>query len=253
MVRPHGISNNASLPVLVWIYGGGLDTGSTADPQYNLSGIVSTSQSISEPIIAVSMNYRLAVWGFLQTPEILAEGSSNAGLLDQRMAFRWIKENIAAFGGDPDRITIWGESAGAQSIGYHLHSYGGRNDDLFRSAILESGGPVGTAVEPLAFYASPVENLTRTTGCYTAKDQLACLRNLSSEALFAAHVSQTWNPIIDGDFLTAYPSQLELNNSFIKVPLLLGANTDEGLSFGTKGKPPSPPFHQPFPPPTTHH
>ena len=76
----------------------------------------------------VSMNYRLGVWGFLQTPQLLAEGNSNAGLLDQRLAFRWVKENIAAFGGDPDRITIWGESAGAQSIGYHLFSYDGRND-----------------------------------------------------------------------------------------------------------------------------
>lgn len=106
----------------------------------------------------VSMNYRLGVWGFLQTPQLLAEGNSNAGLLDQRLAFRWVKENIAAFGGDPNRITIWGESAGAQSIGYHLFSYDGRNDDLFHSAIMESGGIVGTAVESLAFSSSEVSS-----------------------------------------------------------------------------------------------
>jgi cholinesterase len=107
------------------------------------------------------------VWGFLQTPALLAEGNSNAGLLDQRMAFRWIKENIEAFGGDPGRITIRGESAGAQYIGYHLQSYDGRNDDLYQSAIMESGSIVGTQVQDIAYYTSPVENLTRTTNCYT--------------------------------------------------------------------------------------
>jgi carboxylesterase type B len=118
--------------------------------------------------------------------------------LDQRLSFRWIKENIAAFGGDPKRITIWGESSGAQSIGYHLFSYDGRNDDLFHAAIMESGGIVGTAVESLAYYTSPFENLTRTTGCYNSQNQLACLRNLNSDELYAAQGSQTWNPLLDG-------------------------------------------------------
>lgn len=195
---------------------------------------------MGQPIIAVSMNYRLALWGFLQSPQILAEGSSNAGLLDQRLALRWISENIASFGGDPSRVTIWGESAGAQSIGYHLFSYGGRNDNLYRAAIMESGSPMGTQVQDLAYYTVPFENLTRTVNCYTASDQLACLRNLSSAALFAGHVSQTWNPLIDGDFLQAYPfsQQLQQNgidNSFNKIPLLIGANSDEGTSFGIKG------------------
>lgn len=219
------------LPVLIWIFGGGLYTGSTADPQYNLSGIVKASQDIGQPIIAVSLNYRLGMWGFLQSPALLAEGSSNAGFLDQRMALRWIQDNIASFGGDPKRVTIWGESAGAQSIGYHLFSYDGRNDKLFRAAIMESGGPTGTQVQDLSYYSSPVENLTRTVGCFTSSNQLSCLRNLSTEALFAAAPSQVWNPIIDGDFLTGYPSQLIRDGKFNNVPLLIGTNTDEGSSF----------------------
>lgn len=139
VIRPSG--KHDKLPVLVWIYGGGLYTGSTADPQYNLSGIVKVSQDMGQPIMAVSMNYRLNMYGFLQSSQLLAEGSSNAGLLDQRMALQWVQENIASLGGDPSRVVVWGESAGAQSIAYHLFSYGGRDDKLFRAAIMESGGP----------------------------------------------------------------------------------------------------------------
>lgn len=96
---------------MVWIYGGGLTLGSTADQQYNLSGIVEASTLTDNPFIAVSMNYRLGVWGFLNTPVVHAEGSSNAGLLDQRLGLQWVQENIRSFGGDPRRVTVWGESA----------------------------------------------------------------------------------------------------------------------------------------------
>ncbi|KUJ18904.1 carboxylesterase [Mollisia scopiformis] len=227
VIRPAGTASSDKLPVLVWIYGGGLYAGSSADPQYNVSGIAHVGQEIGKPVIVASINYRLGVWGFLQSPQILAEGSSNAGLLDQRLALRWIKENIAAFGGDPERITIWGESAGAQSIGLHLHSYDGRDDGLFHAAIMESGSQIGAFLQPLAYYTSPVENLTRTTHCYTASNQLACLRNLTQDQLFYAQVN--------GDFLTAYPSTLSAEGKFIHIPLLIGANSDEGTSFGVTG------------------
>ncbi|KAI0447217.1 alpha/beta-hydrolase [Xylaria telfairii] len=235
VVRPHGVDNAEKLPVLVWIYGGGLFAGSSADPQYNLSGVVRLSQESQQPIIAVSINYRIGVLGFLQSPEVLAEGSSNAGLLDQRLALTWIGENIAAFGGDPDRITVWGESAGAQSIALHLHSFGGRDDGLFRAAILESGSAIGVALQPLAYYEAPFDNLTRTVGCADAADRLACLRGIPPDDLFAARGSNYWNPLVDGGFLTDYPSALAGSGSFIKVPLLLGSNSDEGISFGPIG------------------
>lgn len=221
--------------MLVWIYGGGLYAGSSADPQYNISGIVKTGSESDQPFVGVSINYRLGVWGFLQNPAILQEGSSNAGLLDQRMGLRWIKENIAAFGGDPERITIWGESAGAQSIALHLHSYGGRDDGLYHAAILESGSAVGASLNALPFYNVAFQNLTRTVGCWSSSDRLACLRSLTSEQLFNSNYSVTWNPIVDGDFLTAYPSDLAANGSFVEVPILIGANSDEGASFSTRG------------------
>ncbi|KAI1261886.1 lipase [Xylariaceae sp. FL1019] len=229
VVRP-ARTQNKSLPVLVWIYGGGLYAGSTADPQYNMSGIVKLSQDMGQPVVAVSMNYRLGQWGFLQTVQILAEGSSNAGLLDQRLALHWIQENIAAFGGDPDKVVVWGESAGAQSIAYHMFAYDGRDDHLWRGAILESGGPTGAQVETLSWYNSAVANLSQAVGCGTSSDQLSCLRGVDSATLFNAHPSVVWNPLLDGDFLTAYPSQLMPQGKYNAKPLITGANTDEGFA-----------------------
>lgn len=235
VIRPAGNHTDTNLPVLVWIFGGGLYTGATADPQYNLSGIVKVGQDLGQPVIAVSMDYRLGMWGFLQTPALVAEGSANAGLLDQRLALRWVQENIAAFGGDPKRVVVYGESAGAQSIAYHLLSYGGRDDGLFRGAIMESGGPTGCQVQDLPYYTVPVENLTRAVGCWTATNQLACLRDLSQDALYAAYPTQVWNPLIDGDFLQGYPSQLIRDEKYNAIPLLTGTNTDEGSGFSPSG------------------
>jgi carboxylesterase type B len=100
-----------ALPVAVWIYGGGFASGSSAWPVYNLSWVVNASQAANKPIIVVSLNYRLGVLGFLPGSELAAEGNVNLGLLDQRLALQWVQENIAAFGGDPNRVTVFGESA----------------------------------------------------------------------------------------------------------------------------------------------
>jgi carboxylesterase type B len=226
IIRPAGVPKKP-LPVLVWIFGGGLYAGSTADPQYNLSGVVKVSQDLDQPVIAVSMNYRLGMWGFMQNTQIVGEGSSNAGLLDQRLALHWIQENIAAFGGDPKQVVIWGESAGAQSVAYHLFAYGGRDDKLFRGAIMESGGPQGCQIESLSWYNSANENLSRAVNCWGKSDQLACLRSLDATTIFNARPSVVWNPLLDGDFLQGYPSQLIREGKYVKVPIITGSNTDE--------------------------
>jgi carboxylesterase type B len=178
------------------IYGGGFSAGSAADQPYNLSGLVQVSQEIGQPIIAVSMNYRLGVWGFLSSPEVMAEKNTNAGLMDQRMAFSWIVQNIDKFGGDPKRVTLWGHSAGAQSIGLHLHSFGGRDDGLYHGAILESGSSVGTALQELPFYATPFVNMTKAVGCNSASDKMACLRQVPSKDFAAKNPKFVWNPIV---------------------------------------------------------
>lgn len=93
------------MPVLVWIYGGGFTAGSTQI--YDASAIVQKSMSLGEPIVYVEMNYRLGGFGFLSGKELSEAGATNLGLRDQRKALEWVQENIAKFGGDPDKVTIW--------------------------------------------------------------------------------------------------------------------------------------------------
>lgn len=129
---------------------------------------------MGQPVVGVSLNYRVGIWGFLQSFDLLREGSSNAGLLDQRLGLQWIQENIASFGGDPDKVVVWGESAGAQSIAYQMFSYEGRDDGLYRGAILESGGTVGAQVRISDSMRSVLlqkdsDMTTRSTTCPTTQ------------------------------------------------------------------------------------
>ncbi|KAM5528402.1 carboxylesterase [Fusarium oxysporum f. sp. phaseoli] len=202
VVRPAGLPEGAKLPVAVWIHGGGWVNGGSSDPRYSLSFIVEQSVSKGMPIMAASMNHRLHAWGFIHSAELAAEGSTNLGYRDQRLALHWIKENIANFGGDPERVTLWGESAGAFSVGSQLVAYGGRVDKLFK----------------------PV----------------ACLRKLPTNELSAVLNSSfasppSWGQVVDGDFIPASGRALLKKGKFAKVPLLMGTNFDEGTEFVSQG------------------
>ncbi|KAF7514498.1 hypothetical protein G7054_g15263 [Neopestalotiopsis clavispora] len=168
IVRPAGIPTEP-LPVLVWLYGGGFYEGGTVDPRYNLSRLVQKSVEANKPIIGVSLNYRLSAFGFLWSEEVKANGSANNGLRDQRLALHWLQENVAAFGGDPAKVTLFGESAGAIAIGRHLTAYGGRDDGLFRAVIMESGGPLErwpyATPDPIRAAPPPMRPLVRWSAC----------------------------------------------------------------------------------------
>ncbi|KAF2671892.1 lipase [Microthyrium microscopicum] len=232
--RPSQVPPTAKLPVFVIIYGGGFTSGSSAEDGYNPAALIAHATSLSQPFIAVSMNYRLGVWGFLSTPEILKEGSTNAGLMDQRLAFQWVQENIGAFGGDAKRVTIWGVSAGAQSIGLHLHSFGGKDEGLYQGAIMESGGPVGTALQEMGYYKGEFDRLVKEHGCDGKEDRLACLRGVSESKFYEKKGKVVWNPIVDGNVLTDWPSEMAKRGEFVKIPLITGANTDEGSNFSNR-------------------
>lgn len=142
--RPAGISASAKLPVLFWIFGGGFELGATQ--MYDGTSLVRESVAQGKPIIFVAVNYRVGGFGFLAGKEILADGSSNLGLLDQRLGLKWVADNIAAFGGDPTKVTIWGESAGSISVLDQMALYDGDNTykgkPLFRAGIMNSGSIV---------------------------------------------------------------------------------------------------------------
>jgi carboxylesterase type B len=215
--------------------------GGTADRRYNLSFIVENSVQIGKPIIGVSIAYRLGPWGFLYSQQVQGSGNSNLGLRDQRLALHWIQENIAAFGGDPTKVTIWGESAGAYSVGAHLVAYGGRDDELFLGAIMESGNPVNyLPYRDAGFYQPSYDLIVNQTGCHNQTDTLGCLRTVpyaKLNAVFNQTVFQLtpFEPVIDGDFIQKFGSIQLADGDFVKVPIIDGANTDEGTAFGPVG------------------
>lgn len=142
--RPVGAKAGDKLPVLFWIFGGGFEIGWNS--MYDGSIWVAESVRIGQPIVVVTVNYRVGGFGFLAGREVLADGAANLGLLDQRLGLQWVADNIAAFGGDPDKVTIWGESAGAISVFDHMVLYDGdhtyKGKPLFRGAMMNSGSAV---------------------------------------------------------------------------------------------------------------
>lgn len=242
--RPTGTKAGAKLPVLVWIYGGGFETGSTA--MYDGTSFVTASVNLKMPVIFVAMNYRLGAFGFMPGSEILKDGSANLGLLDQRLALEWVADNIEAFGGDPSKVTIWGESAGAISVFNQLALYDGdhtyKGSPLFRGGIMNSGSitpadpvdcPKGQAV---------FDHVVKHAGCDDSDDALACLRDLDyMRFLNAANsfpndvsynsVSLPYLPRPDGRVLTESPEKLVEEGKYADVPFIIGDQEDEGTIF----------------------
>ncbi|KAL2062501.1 hypothetical protein VTL71DRAFT_6767 [Oculimacula yallundae] len=238
VVRPSGYEHE-SLPVAVWIHGGGFYMGGAPDRRYNLSFIVSNSVEINKPVIGVSIAYRLGPFGFLNGQEIASAGARNVGLKDQRLALNWINENIDAFGGDPDKVTIWGESAGAASVGFHLTAFDGRDDGLFRGAIMESGGPIFFGeLKTSGDYQEMYDGVVEKVGCGNATDSVQCLRGVDFESLnkvLNTTDAADWLPALDGDFVARYGSEQLEDGAFVHVPVISGANSDEGTAFSPRG------------------
>lgn len=237
VVRPsgHNVKKDGKLPVLVWLYGGGFRGGFGAELNSNFSFVVKRSVEMGTPILAVTLNYRIGVFGFPGGEEVQKEGVANLGLKDQRIALRWVQENIEAFGGDTNKVTLWGQSAGAFSIVGQLLAYGGRDDGLFHRVLPTSGG-IGMANAGNVTRGDrlkTMEMIAKATGC--EGKGLACLRGVDADLLLkaannASTLTTFWSAV-DGDFLREVPSLQLMRGGFPrKLKILTGANSDEGLA-----------------------
>ena len=216
-------TNDRRLPVLVYFFGGGFMAGDGSEPRYDGASMA------SKGVVAVTVNYRLNVFGFLAHPELTKESShhssGNYGLLDQNAALRWVRQNIAAFGGDPDRITIAGESAGSIAVCAQMASP--LSKALIAGAIGESGSPMGT-LTPVAL-AEAEQVGVRFANKVGAKS-LADLRKIPARQLLEATAEKGFGrfPLaIDGDFFPKSPVDIFAAGEQAHVPLLVGWNSEE--------------------------
>jgi para-nitrobenzyl esterase len=214
-------------PVMVWIHGGGFMFGAGHLPTYW------GHELARKGVVVVTFNYRVGPLGFLAHPEI---GAGNWGLMDQQAALRWVQDNISGFGGDPDNVTLFGESAGAVSVCTNLVMTGA--EGLFHRAIMESGvcGISDTSAQANALG----EQLAAAVDCDDAEDVAACLRAVPAQDLaealpmakalfFGGGVK--WGPAVDGALITGQPALQLFMGQGVRVPSIIGANKDEGTLF----------------------
>jgi carboxylesterase type B len=219
--RPAGLAAGAARPVYVFIHGGGLINGSSNQ----VDGAALVRQT---GVVAVSMNYRLGRLGFLALPELTAEQgeSGNYGLLDQQAALAWVQRNIAAFGGDPAKVTIGGESAGGWSVCSQLVAPS--STGLFGQAVIQSGAcPSITPAEAEAGGSA----LAGSLGCADATSAADCLRAAPVATVLDDQTAGSVRPVRDTPFLPTDPLQAVQSGRFSRVRVLIGATRDEGRTF----------------------
>ncbi len=219
-------SANARLPVMVWIYGGGFAAGAASEPRQD------GEQLAKKGVVVVSLNYRLGLFGFFSHPELARESghnsSGNYGLMDQVAALEWVHRNIAAFGGDPGRVTIFGESAGSFSVSALMASRLPRS--LFQRAIGESGAYFGgtLALKP----HGETEKADAKFGESLGAGSLEALRTKPAEELLQAALKEPASrfvPNIDGYLLTEDVAATYAAGRQSRIPLLAGWNANEGI------------------------
>ncbi|HEY3742803.1 MAG TPA: carboxylesterase family protein [Bryobacteraceae bacterium] len=210
------------LPVMLWIHGGGFQAGASSEPRQD--GEVLATKGV----IIVSINYRMGIFGFYAHPDLTKESahhaSGNYGLLDQAQALKWVHHNIKAFGGDPAKVTVFGESAGSFSVSALMASPTSR--DLIAGAIGESGAFFGPTLAAMSLADGEVQGVKFAS---TQSADLAGLRAIPADKLLeAAKVKGVgFNPIIDGYFFPESPAAIFASGKQSHVPLLAGWNSDE--------------------------
>lgn len=217
--------------ILVWIFGGGFYSGTTTLDLYDATQLVALND-----VIVVSIAYRLGPFGFLYLGNEEAPG--NAGLMDQALGLKWVRDNAVNLGGSPESITIFGESAGAASVGFHLLSPVSRN--YFNNAILQSASPFADwAIHERDVATKRTWRLISSASC--SKNNISasinCLRSLDAQTLcdkqwtINAGVTFPFAPVIDGHFIPDHPLKMTERGDVKNASILLGVNKNEGIYF----------------------
>ena len=225
-------------PVIVWLHPGNFQAASA-----NLAAANGERFAQERNVIVVALNYRLGPFGFLAHSAFTLEdprhrSSGNYGLLDQRAALVWVRDHIAAFGGDPRNVTIAGTSSGSQSVGFHLVSPA--SSGLFQRAIMQSG--FVSARWPNAREAEAQgEQFARALQCTDVRTAAACLRSKTRDQVLRAlpldqvqilePAAVQWSPTVDGLEIPDQPRELYRRGRFVRIPLIIGVNRDEGWTF----------------------
>ncbi|KAJ3856797.1 esterase 1 [Lentinula lateritia] len=235
--RPSGVKSNASLPVMFWTYGGGFIEGSSTE--FNGSAIVAQSVVRGTPIVYVNFNYRLGPLGFPQGQEAADRKVLNLALHDQIAALTWVQENIGAFGGDKNKVTVFGESAGAIMTAVQLLN---PSFSMFaRAAILESGSAASALTFDAQHRQVDWDNFVAgVPGCAElsgTRNTFSCLQSVNTTAITSGLLTAQseipelfpWSPTIDGEggFMPELPSLLFAKGTFAKIPFISGTNLDE--------------------------
>ncbi|KAH7339617.1 Alpha/Beta hydrolase protein [Rhizoctonia solani] len=237
--------------------GGAFINGSTQ--MYPADGLVEAAIDLGKPVIVASMNYRLGMFGFPVGAETFTLGAHNLGLLDQRLALEWIHENIAHFGGDPQKITIFGESAGSVSVGAQMSYRGGNTGGIFRAAIMQSGTPstMATSILSPRTRQETYDGIARYLGCSVPggvgsndvlRESFECIKSADTldlqraewkvleipeelKATDPAPIAFAPSVYPDDPFFFDGPDRIAGNHQFVNVPLIIGGTLDEGTDF----------------------
>ncbi|KAH7928880.1 alpha/beta-hydrolase [Leucogyrophana mollusca] len=238
VVRPAGVSADAKLPVVVWIYGGAFESGDASST--NGTDIVARSLGLKTPVVYVSLNYRMNAFGFLGGKEVQEAGLGNFGLYDQRLALEWVQKYIATFGGDPSNVIVWGQSSGSISALLQMVAFDGQLNGLFKGAVMESG--TATPLHDISSGQANYDILVAATNCTSSPDTLSCLRAADYNALLNGVLQTTpllsyqalnasWHPLVDGKILKQTIRQSLAQGKYARVPVIAGDVDDEGTLF----------------------
>ncbi|KAJ5280742.1 alpha/beta-hydrolase [Penicillium angulare] len=245
IARSRGVKAGDNIPVVVWMHGGGHALGSAEEVLYRSDGFVEQATRDRQPVLFVGFNYRLGVFGFATGEALINLKHTNAGLRDQRAAFEWVRDNIHAFGGDPQRVTAIGQSVGASDISLQLTAFGGERGVPFQQAMMMSGGPGLNFNTKSQLVAEKTAAVAKQIGC-TEKDNdeseevLNCLRNVPFEAISNISVPMArsarppfgegfFYPTYDNDFVIDRPTESMRNGRFVKgIPIIISWVTNDG-------------------------